>query len=217
MRHVGTKAVAQVAAQQPQPQPRDSLAFLRGWSRNPVAVGGPFASSPWTARRLARAVLAAVTPEGGPILELGAGTGPVTKALAAEGWPPERIVAVERDPELCRYLNDHLPGLRVVQGDALDLAALRARIQLKSVSAVLSGLPMRAIAPDAASRCYDAAFQLMPSNGTIIQYTYGFRPPVDPARSPLALDAAYLGREWRNLPPMAIWRYRLARGRRAAT
>ena len=37
--------------------PSTSLPFLRGWSRDPVAVGLPIPSSPWTARRLAQATL----------------------------------------------------------------------------------------------------------------------------------------------------------------
>ena len=49
----------------------------------------------------------------------------------------------------------------------------------------------------------------MPSGGAIIQYTYGFKSPVDPGRSPPQLDATFVGREWRNVPPMAIWSYRL--------
>ena len=37
--------------------------------------------------------------------------------------------------------------------------------------------------------CVVRAFQLMPSGGAIIQYTYGFRPPVDPDEAVLKLDA----------------------------
>jgi phosphatidylethanolamine/phosphatidyl-N-methylethanolamine N-methyltransferase len=53
----------------------------------------------------------------------------------------------------------------------------------------------------------------MPPGGAIIQYTYGFRPPVDPDEAVPKLDATFIGREWRNIPPMGIWRYRLPNGR----
>jgi len=183
-----------------------SLPFVRGWLRNPVGVGLPFPSSPWTARRLAQAALDAAIPDSGPVLELGAGTGAVTEALIESGCPLDRIVAVERDAELCRSLEQRFPGLHVLQGDALELGSL-AGARPSSVGVVLSGLPMRAIAADAAVRCYSDAFQLMPRGGAIIQYTYGLRPPVDPQATALKLDAAFVGREWRNFPPMGIWRY----------
>jgi phosphatidylethanolamine/phosphatidyl-N-methylethanolamine N-methyltransferase len=64
------------------------------------------------------------------------------------------------------------------------------------------------VAPRAAARCYSGAFGHMPSGGAIIQYTYGFRSPVDLDRSVLKLDATFVGREWRNILPMGIWSYR---------
>lgn len=190
----------------------DPLLFLRGWSRDPVAVGGPFASSPWTARRLAQATLDAAIPGGGPVLELGAGTGPVTEALIEAGCPVDQIVVVERDAELCRSLERRFPDLHVLQGNALDLGEILASARISSVRVVLSGLPMRVVPPQAAARCYSQAFQSMPPGGAIIQYTYGLRPPVDPDEAVPKLDARFVAREWRNLPPMGIWRYRLAGG-----
>jgi phosphatidylethanolamine/phosphatidyl-N-methylethanolamine N-methyltransferase len=183
------------------------LPFVRGWLRDPVGVGLPFPSSGATARRLARAALDASIPGGGPVLELGAGTGAVTRALLEAGCPPQRLVAVERDGELCRSLEARFPGVRVLQADALELDATLALARVGSVSVVLSGLPMRAIATEAAVRCYEDAFRLMPPGGAIIQYTYGLRPPVDPQESVPPLEAAFVGREWRNFPPMGIWRY----------
>jgi phosphatidylethanolamine/phosphatidyl-N-methylethanolamine N-methyltransferase len=191
----------------------DPLLFLRGWSRDPVAVGGPFASSFWTARRLARTTLDAAIAGGGPVLELGAGTGPVTEAIIETGCPVDQIVVVERDAELCESLERRFSGLHVLHGNALDLGEILARARISSVRVVLSGLPMRVVPPQAAARCYSQAFQLMPSGGAIIQYTYGFRPPVDPDEAVPKLDATFIGREWRNLPPMGIWSYRLATGR----
>lgn len=186
----------------------NSLPFLRSWSRDPAAVGLPFSSSPWTARRLAQAALDAAIPGGGPVLELGAGTGPVTEALIGGGCGLDQVIVVERDAELCRTLERRFRGLQVLHGDAIELENVLERARVPSISVVVSGLPMRAIAPEAAARCYLGAFQLMPPGGAIIQYTYGFRSPVDLGL--LNLDARFVGREWRNILPMGIWRYRVA-------
>ena len=184
--------------------------FLRSWLRDPVAVGLPFPSSPRLALRLAETVRRAAISNGGPVLELGAGTGVVTKALMETGWPLDRIVVVERDGELCRTLERRLPGLQVLQANALKLGALAQRTGLSRASVVLSGLPMRAIPTRAAFDCYLEAFRLLPPGGAIIQYTYGFRPPVDPQATAAPLKATLVGREWLNCPPVGIWLYRLA-------
>lgn len=187
----------------------NSLPFFLSWSRDPVAVGLPIASSPWTARRLALAALDAAVPDAGPVLELGAGTGPVTQALIEAGCPEEQIVVIERDADLCWMLGRRFSRLRVLHGDALEIRAILAEACIRSVRVVLSGLPMRAVPPRAAKRCYSDAFRLMPSGGAIIQYTYGFRPPVDPCENDPEFDVRFVGREWRNVPPVGIWRYRM--------
>ena len=97
----------------------------------------------------------------------------------------------------------------MLHGNALEIEKILSRAQVSSVCVVLCGLPMRAVALEAAARCYSAAFQWMPPGGTIIQYTYGFRSPVDPDKAVPNLDATFIGREWRNRPPMGIWSYRL--------
>lgn len=187
------------------------LPFVRGWLRDPVGVGLPFPSSGATARRVARAAFDAAIPWGGPVLELGAGTGAVTQALIeCRGVTTDRIVAVERDVELCRALERRFPGLQVLQGDALQVGTVLRQAGISSVCVVVSGLPMRAISAAAAGCCYSAAFDAMPPGGAVIQYTYGFRPPVDPRVTSLAFEATFVAREWRNFPPMGIWRYRLA-------
>lgn len=186
--------------------------FLRGWARDPVAVGWPFASSSWTAKRLARAALDAAIPGAGPVLELGGGTGPVTEALIEEGCPVDQLIVVERDRELCQVLQRRFPRLAVLNGNALKIDELLPEQGITSVRVVMSGLPMRAIKPEVAAHCYAAAFEMMPPGGAIIQYTYGYRPSVDPDATDLKLDATYVGREWRNFPPMGIWRYRLPNG-----
>ncbi len=61
------------------------------------------------------------------VLEIGPGLGVLTEGLAAAG----RVIAVEMDPELCRYLSRRFadrPHVQIVHGDILkyDLAALPA-------------------------------------------------------------------------------------------
>jgi phosphatidylethanolamine/phosphatidyl-N-methylethanolamine N-methyltransferase len=124
----------------------------------------------------------------------------------------DQIIVVERDAELCATLERRFRDLRVLHGNALEVGEILASARISSACVVLSGLPMRTVAPQAAARCYSGAFQLMPSGGAIIQYTYGFRSPVEPDEAVLKLDATFVGREWRNVPPIGIWSYRLSGG-----
>ncbi len=81
------------------------------------ALGQNFLADPNTAKRIAR--LAGVGP-GDQVVEIGAGLGSLTLALAATG---ARVVAVEIDRHLVPVLAELVgpAGVRVVQGDALAL------------------------------------------------------------------------------------------------
>jgi 16S rRNA (adenine1518-N6/adenine1519-N6)-dimethyltransferase len=70
--------------------------------------------------------LARVGP-GDLVVELGAGLGHFTRALAATG---ARVIAVERDRELAPILREELPGVEVAEADAksFDLKAIGPRI-----------------------------------------------------------------------------------------
>ena len=63
-----------------------------------------------------------VDPKGTlPVIELGPGTGVVTKALIERGVHPSRIIAIEYSPDFCRLLAERFPGITVIRGDAYDL------------------------------------------------------------------------------------------------
>jgi 16S rRNA (adenine1518-N6/adenine1519-N6)-dimethyltransferase len=67
---------------------------------------------------LADIVAAIDVPEGGLIVEIGAGTGQLTAELAATGHD---IVAIEIEPRLVRHLRDlfsDVPNVQIVTGDA---------------------------------------------------------------------------------------------------
>ena len=80
---------------------------------------------------LGRIVAAAGAGTDDVVVELGAGLGTLTAALAAASPQPRRIVAVERDPDMQRVLAAELHGqahVEVMNADALafDYAAARA-------------------------------------------------------------------------------------------
>jgi 16S rRNA (adenine1518-N6/adenine1519-N6)-dimethyltransferase len=70
---------------------------------------------------MAQAILDALPPAPGSVVEVGAGPGTMTQALAQTR---DRVAAVELDPRLVPVLRDELAAFKnaiVVEGDALDL------------------------------------------------------------------------------------------------
>lgn len=180
----------------------EELLFLRRWLAHPLKVGAVLPSSPWLGRLVARNVAC------GPdeyVVELGAGTGTVTRALLDAGIPSERLLVVEIDPDLCAFLRRQLPDARIVQGDATQLRALLPAGVPGKVRTVVSGIPMVTLPLPLQRRMIDAWFDVMVPGGRMLQYTYSLVSPLPEAR--LGVRGRRCGIVMRNLPPAWVWSY----------
>src|SRR5437763_705807 len=118
--------------------PSDEETFLRRFLGDPKRTGAVAPSGPFLAREMARAV----DPQAsGLVVELGPGTGPVTKALLARGVRRERLLLVEYDPFFCNLLAERFARTRILRGDAYALRATLAGRLTQPVAAVVSSLP----------------------------------------------------------------------------
>ncbi|MEK4035472.1 phospholipid methyltransferase [Methylocystis sp. IM3] len=188
----------------------DSARFIKQWVENPRLIGAVSPSGPALARTMASYV---DLSREGPIVELGPGTGPVTKALLARGIAPERLVLVEYEGRFCKMLGERYPGVRIVQGDAYGLKkTLDGKIGSR-VATVVSSLPLLVRPERDRVALLHQAFELMGDDGLFIQFTYGL------TKSPMPLHAhdlsgAYVGKGsapvLMNIPPARVWRYRKA-------
>lgn len=195
------------------PDGRDSRAgttlFLKRWLRNPLSMGAVVPSGRLLAEAMARTTLAEMAGRAGHVVELGAGTGEVTKALLAAGIPPDRLALVEREPELAVFLRRHFPGPRIVEGDAARLPRLLEQHGIRSAASVVSSLPLLSLPAEIVTGIVHSVFEVLPRGAALVQFTYGPSPPVPKAlREGLHLVGAHGRRIWRNVPPAVVWTFR---------
>ena len=184
----------------------DGAHFLMSLMSTPHLTGAVAPSGPALARAMAAA---AGPPDEGLVVELGPGTGPVTRALFDRGLDPRRLVMVEYNPEFCRLLEDRFAPARVVRGDAYDLPRTLAELDGERVSAFVSSLPLLTRPPADRGKLIGDAFAMMGAEGVFVQFTYGLVSPI-PREIWEGRFSARRGRAiWANLPPARVWTYRL--------
>ena len=188
---------------------RDALLFLLRWLRRPRGLGAVVPSSQALAAALARQIEPAAP---GTVIELGAGTGNVTQGLFGAGIGAGDLVAIERETPFCATLAARFPGLRVVQGDVLELESLLREAGIGQAKAVISSLPLLNFSKQDRRRIVSQAFSLLGPDGVFVQYTYGPASPL-PGRicAELGIEGERSGWVLANLPPAAVWRYRRIR------
>jgi phosphatidylethanolamine/phosphatidyl-N-methylethanolamine N-methyltransferase len=183
----------------------DEVRFLKMWFESPRLTG---AISP-SGRFLARAMARAVGPvDDGLVVELGPGTGPVTRALIERGLAAEQLVLVEYESAFCRLLTQRFPGVRVLQGDAFALARTLADLSDRPICAIVSSLPLLNQPLARRTALIEDAFALMSPGGVFVQFTYGLASPIPRPAGTGRFVAQASAPVWLNLPPARVWTYR---------
>ena len=117
---------------------KENLQFLQAFLKNPLKVGAIAPSSP----ELAIEMLHGIEPDDDHIvLELGVGTGAVTKFLRDVIPSRESYLGIELDDELVKTLNHNFPDLNIICGNAAEAYSLHSRSGLGKVRYLVCCLP----------------------------------------------------------------------------
>lgn len=181
----------------------DEVSFFKGWLHRPKAVGSIIPTSSVTARKMASVV---DIGSGLPVLELGPGTGVITKAILARGVEPKDLYAVEYSPEFVRHLRRNYPGVNVIEGDAFNLDETLGDMRGAIFDAVISGVPLLNFPVAARIRYIESILDRIPAGRPIVQLTYGPKSPVPPGRGNYTVE--HFRFVLRNIPPTQLWIYR---------
>jgi phosphatidylethanolamine/phosphatidyl-N-methylethanolamine N-methyltransferase len=175
--------------------------FFRRWMANPLQMGSIVPSSPALCKRI---VAQTHYADDEIVVELGAGTGVISRALIDAGLPPERLHVVEIVPDMADHLRAALPGARVVQGDARRLPNLIPQEFHGRVGTVVVGIPLVLLPFREQQRFIEAIEAVAPGRGFIL-YSYCVTSPL-----PWKKHGLVPKREaWTplNFPPASVWRY----------
>ena len=176
--------------------------FLRRMVKQPRIVGSIAPSSKSLANLMVKEVLDTVKQSGGIVVEIGPGTGCITRALLEHGVAAERLVCIEIDPELHQYMTEQFPDVQTILGDATNLKALLSE-KSDEIVAVISGVPLKNLPLSKEKEIIKACCAILRPSGKLIQFTYGVRPP----STSVGLNRKFAGFVPLNLPPAFVWSF----------
>lgn len=150
-----------------------TLLFLKELCKNPRTIGALWPSSDKLARCMAEQISRVTGLNGlgeGLIVELGAGSGTVTQALADTlPMPQNRLWAVEQSDKLASMLTHKFPDVNVVQGDARELSRI---IPKRQVDVIISCLPLRGFSQKDVRAITEQWHSVLADGGLVVQFTY---------------------------------------------
>lgn len=191
----------------------ERLRFIGQWLKNPRQTASVTPSSP----ELAAAMLAELPADTHRVIELGGGTGALTRALVEHGIAGENLLVLELNEELHAHLHVQFPREVLVLGDAAELPRLAASagfLEHGPADAVVSGLGLLSMGREQAAGILRGAFECLRPDGRFIQFTYGPMSPIsDSVLEPLGLNMRRGEFVLRNVPPATVWVYQRNRSK----
>ena len=182
---------------------KDEFRFFKTWIDKPRDMGAILPTSSFTARRMA----SLVPNEGGrPVLELGPGTGVITKAILERGISPSDLYSVEFNEEFIPQLLLDYPGVNFICGDAFNLSAVLDVEELAPFGAIISAVPLLNFSVTQRKELLQGLFDLLEPGAPVVQISYGPKSPIECDWKTFSVEPL----DWviRNIPPARLWVYR---------
>lgn len=149
----------------------DFSLFLGKFLRHGTAIASLAPSSPWLSRTTVRNV---DWERAKVLVELGAGTGPITRVLAENARPGCKVIVLERDLDFARLLRERFENrddFEIIEGDVRDLAGMLADRGISRVDHVISGLPVPSFPKELQHDLFKVIATVLDPSGTYNQIT----------------------------------------------
>jgi phospholipid N-methyltransferase len=154
----------------------ENIQFLRAFLKNPGKVGAIAPSSP----ELAQTMVSGLEPDrDNIILELGVGTGAITKFIEPILPDGDSYLGLELDPKLHATLRHHYPDLKIIQGNACEAYKIHKDSGLGKVKYLVCCLPFVSLPGTVADQIYKQIDMFMDDgcNLRLFQYAHGYYLP----------------------------------------
>ena len=164
-------------------------------------MGGVLPSSRTLAKRVSDAVNELLSDPQTPLIEIGPGTGALTRELVRL---PNPLVLLERESDFAQELLVRFPKARVICDDFLSIPSFSMGSR---GAVVISSLPIRSLPHP---ELFQARFRELLLSGAVqavVQFSYGWRDPLDLKDSRVRATRRYFVPF--NIPPAFVWVYRL--------
>lgn len=149
------------------------------------------------------------------VVELGPGTGVITRAIAERLGPQAHALAIDVEPAFVASIARRFPRVEAVCGSAADLPALLKAHNMFPAEHIISGLPFASLSTEVTTAILDAIAESLRPGGTFttFQYLNGYPTPLAKAFRRAMSERMGMAPShrvvWRNLPPAFVltWRH----------
>lgn len=178
------------------------LVFIQEFLKHPLQIGSIIPSSRFLERRVVEVAGAASVDA---IVELGPGTGGITRAILRAMPPHAKLLSVEINAHFHKLVSE-IDDNRLIAhlGSASELREIISEYGLPPPNAIVSGIPFSTMSRTTGSQVIEAVSSLLPPNGRFVAYQVNNH--VATLCRPF-LGSGQTSTEFLNIPPMRIFQW----------
>lgn len=154
----------------------ENIQFLQAFLKNPLKVGAITPSSP----ELAQKMIEGIAPnENNIVLELGVGTGAITKYLQDILPNEDSYLGIELDKDLVKSLKRKYHDLKIVRGNACETSLIHQKSNLGKVGYIICCLPFVSLPNEVGEKILSEIDKFMQAGCVFrtFQYAHGYYMP----------------------------------------
>jgi len=174
--------------------------FIRAFLKNPRQVGSIIQSSPFLVNKITNS---ANLSKAGCVVELGAGTGAVTKKILKRTSPDCALLTFEINPLLAECVRKNIrdPRLKVIGDSAENIGLYLKQYGYSKADCIISTLPLVTLPKPTTRKILSRVYKYLASGGQYIQFQYSllsrdkikqFFPSMSIAFVPLNIPPAFV-------------------------
>ncbi|MGD9563585.1 MAG: class I SAM-dependent methyltransferase [Pyrinomonadaceae bacterium] len=152
----------------------ENIEFLQAFLKNPGKVGSIKPSSP----ELAQKMIEGINPtRENAVLELGVGTGAITKFLQDIVADEHSYLGIELDRDLVKLLKRNYPEMPIVRGNAVDAWSIHQRSGVGKIGSIICCLPFVSLPNEVGERILQQVDKFMQQGDCTFrtfQYAHGY-------------------------------------------
>jgi phospholipid N-methyltransferase len=178
----------------------DFLIFARKFARKGTAIAAIGPSGSLMCNAMTRHI---DFSKPGVIVEIGAGTGAITREITRNLRPHHRFISVEIDDDFAEILQSRFPQVEVIRGDATNLEEPLRRLGVQRVQYVFSGLATPHLPLRGQIGLHRWLHRMLDPSGTYMQIT--FVPRIYHGYYQRHFRHVHYTPIWRNIPPGGVF------------
>ena len=178
--------------------------WIKNYLNHPLEIGAVLPTSRFASRLMSSEINK--SPDN-VIVELGSGTGKITREILNRGVKEKDLILVEVNENFSKILKSDFPNAKIITENAISFLSNYEKNYSNKITHIISGIPLVSMTEENRDKLCELSIKNLDSKGKFIQITYFLRCSFSKKIiNQYNLKKKLVGLSILNVPPAFVWK-----------